>query len=641
MSKTPVAVYDFAMLLKFIPTWAGALWASLFFLLATGCAGPRSHLATADRVAAEIIADKQQQALGRTEPFTVLPAEDRLRQRLLQAQDLPLSHPASAGRPGLDSLAHWPDSGYGEMPPTTSPDSDLAAPEDVLHLSLRDALQVAAANSREYQSAKERVFRAALALDLERNTFRNILSGFGQGGLSTDLGGEQSRTGIESSGVAALSRAFETGAALTTQIALDLVRLLNPDSSSSLGIQADASVSIPLWRGAGAHIAGEPLLLAEREVVYVIWEFERFKHTFVVTVASNYLGVLNQLDQVENAEDNYRRLVSSTRRARRLADAGRLPEIQVDQAVQDELRARDRWVSARQSYARTLDGFRVSLGLPPDARVELDRQELQSLAALARQRLEGGMAVKSAAAGKIPPADAPIELAEPDMRNAGPYELPEAEALRLAFEHRLDLLLTQERIFDAQRAVIVAADALRGELTLLGRAVAGERRSLGSADLPDARLRPDSGFYSALLSIDLPLERTAERNAFRLSYLGLEQRLRELQEQEDRIKSEVRGGLRDLVQFRESLQIQAQALTVAQRRVDSTNLFLQAGRAEIRDLLEAQEALVGARNALTSALVSYRIAELELQRDMGVLQVDERGIWQEYQPREILHDGRE
>jgi outer membrane protein TolC len=457
--------------------------------------------------------------------------------------------------------------------------------------------------------------------------------------MSMDRGGDRTITGVEIGADAGISRVFQTGAAVTTQIAFDLVNLLNAGGASSLGLQADASIAIPLWRGAGRHIAAEPLLQAERDVVYAIWEFERFKHVFAVNVASNYLNVLRQLDQVENAEDNYRRLVSSTRRARRLADAGRLPEIQVDQAVQDELRARDRWIFARQAYARTLDNFRVSLGLPPDARVDLSREELQHLAALARERLDTERADRSAAAGKVPPADAPIVLAEPDMTHAGPYELPEKFALALAFGHRLDLRLSQERIFDAQRAVVVAADALKGELTLFGRAIAGERRSLGSAGLPDARLRPESGFYSALLSIDLPIERTAERNAFRAVYLNLEQRVRDLQEQEDRVKSEIRNRLRDLVEFREGLQIQAQALAVAQRRVESTSLFLQAGRAEIRDLLEAQEALVGAQNALTAALVSYRVAELELQRDMGVLQVDERGLWTEFDPLEIHYEG--
>ena len=43
---------------------------------------------------------------------------------------------------------------------------------------------------------------------------------------------------------------------------------------------------------------------------------------------------------LEESEENYRRLIASARRARRLADAGRLPEFQLDQALQDELRAR-------------------------------------------------------------------------------------------------------------------------------------------------------------------------------------------------------------------------------------------------------------------------------------------------------------
>jgi outer membrane protein TolC len=55
---------------------------------------------------------------------------------------------------------------------------------------------------------------------------------------------------------------------------------------------------------------------------------------------------------------------------------------------------------------------------------------------------------------------------------------------------------------------------------------------------------------------------------------------------------------------------------------------------QIRDLLEAQDALLSAQNGLTSALVSYRVAELELQADMGLLKIDEKGLWQEYSPGE-------
>ncbi len=62
----------------------------------------------------------------------------------------------------------------------------------------------------------------------------------------------------------------------------------------------------------------------------------------------------------------------------------------------------------------------------------------------------------------------------------------------------------------------------------------------------------------------------------------------------------------------------------------SISLFMEAGRAETRDLLEAQDALLAAQNNLTSAGVNYRIAELEIQRDMGVITVTDTGLWKEY-----------
>jgi outer membrane protein TolC len=97
------------------------------------------------------------------------------------------------------------------------------------------------------------------------------------------------------------------------------------------------------------------------------------------------------------------------------------------------------------------------------------------------------------------------------------------------------------------------------------------------------------------------------------------------------------NDLRSLFEARENLFIQAQAVRLAQKRVKSVNLFLEAGRAQMRDLLEAQDSLLGAQNSLTSAVVNYRVTELELQRDMGLLKVDENGLWQEYSPEMITN----
>ena len=75
-------------------------------------------------------------------------------------------------------------------------------------------------------------------------------------------------------------------------------------------------------------------------------------------------------------------------------------------------------------------------------------------------------------------------------------------------------------------------------------------------------------------------------------------------------------------------------MAVAEKRVRSVDLYIEAGRAEIRDLLEAQDALLSAQNSLTAAVVDYRVAELEIQRDMGLLEINANGLWREFTPEE-------
>jgi outer membrane protein TolC len=595
-----------------------------------GCRSAATYRQGADRVAGEIVQEKQMEALDRTEPFTIEPPSDTLRKRLLLGQNLPRTGPASLGSDNLEPIPHWPEEENAGQPGAAQGDEPPWLARDPMTLSLLESLQVGARNSRDYQTRKEEVFRTALDLDLERDEFRSTFAGLLEGLLGTERVGEGRVTGAEASAEGSITRRLKSGAELTGLIALDLVKLLTQDRSSSLGIFADATVSIPLLRGSGKHIVTEPLTQAERDMVYAIWEFERFKRSFAVRVASDYLNVLQTMQELENAEENYRGLIASTRRARRLADSGRLPEFEYDQSVQNELRSRNRWIVAGENYHRRLDSFKVLLGLPSDAGIELDREELQRLAEDYENILITGAVVERKET--VPPADALIILREPSREEAGPLELEEDLAIGMALENRLDLMTAEGKVYDAQRKVVVAADALRAELTFLGSAAAGERRSIGSADLPNAELDLERGRASALLTLDLPLERTLERNLYRESYISLERAVRNLQELEDQVKLEVRNNLRDLMESRESVRIQVQAVELARRRVKSTDLFLQAGRAQIRDLLEAQEALLNTQNALASALVSYRVAELDLQRDIGLLEVDETGLWREYSP---------
>jgi len=607
---------------------------SLIICFQTGCRSAVEHRLEADAVVADIIHEKTERLFDRPQKLDIERPSDTLRRRLLLEQGLIFTDEASLGTDRLEPIEHWPEDNY---PAQWSLDPLILLEQDKsLKLSLIQALQIGARNSFAYQTQKEDVFREALALDLQRNEFRNIFSGEAQSKISGDTTGDRAESGTLNSGEVGLSRKFGQGAELSMALAADIANLLTAGGASSLGIAGDASISIPLLRGSGRHIVTEPLTQAERNVVYAIYQFERFKRTLAVDIASDYLAVLKQLDEVQNSRENYRSLIASARRSRRLADAGRLKEIQVDQANQNELRARQRWIRAEQAYEKRLDSFKSLLGLPPDAEIELDRADLEKLVAPTSQIKEEITLRKALQRDEpTPPADALIELVEPSRENAGPLEIDEFLAMRLALDNRLDLRVTQGRVYDAQRAVVIAADDLGAELTFLGSGELGARRTITTADLANAQLRVGKATYSALVTLDLPFERTEERNIYRNSFIGLERAVRSVQILEDRIKLAVLNELRDLLEARESLYIQAGAVLVAEKRVKSVNLFLEAGRAEIRDLLEAQEALLSAQNELTAAVVNYRIAELKLQRDMGVLKIDEKGLWQEFKPEGI------
>ena len=594
-------------------------------LIPLGCRSPVEHRSEADKVAAEIITAKQKEALGETEPFSIERPSDILRRRLLEQQNLAVSSEASLGTDRLKPVEHWPDSDYLKAKSSGNSEDSPVEPNKPVKLSLVQALQVGARNSPEYQSRKEDVFRTALALDLTRHNFENIFNAGADSQLSTDT----TATNLDSSAAGGVSRTLKNGIDMSTSIAVNLMNLLTQGGASSMGLSADASVSIPLMRGSGEHIAAEPLTQAERDVIYELWDFERYKRTFSVGVARGYFNVLRQMDGVSNAEDNYRSAVASSRWSRRRADAGRIREIEVDQAIQRELGARNSWISAQEQLKSTLDSFKNTIGLPTDARIKLDPNDLVQLRGRASTILEEMRTTSQQGISETaPPADAPIELIPASYEDAGPMEIDESLGVKLALENRLDLQKAIGSVYDAQREVVVRADALRAGLTL-----GGTGRVSDTDD--DGNLRFDRGQYAALLTLDLPAERTRERNEYRNSLLNLEQATRSVQSLEDQIKLSIRSELRTLLESRESLKIQAQSVVVAEKRVRANTIFLEAGRTEIRYLLESQDSLLSAQNSLTRAVVDYRIAELELQRDLGLLKVNEQGLWREFSPEVI------
>ena len=295
MDEVPQTFCD--SLVTVILTWTAAV-------ILAGCQTPGDYRVDVDRKAHGIIAETQEQVLGRKGPFSIERPCDTLRRQLIEQASLPGTGPASLGSDKLPPVAHWPEDGYLSF--SVSQGQTLSSLAGPLTLSLVKALEVGAGNSSDFQTKKEAVFQAALVLYLEQDSFRNSLLGQIQSLVSSDASKDSTEHGTLTRSNLIGTRQFENGMQLTTALAVDLATLFTSGGSSSFGIKGDVSLSIPLLRGSGQHIVTEPLQQAERNVVYALLEFERFKKEFAVSVGSDYLTILKQLDIVKNVQEDYR-----------------------------------------------------------------------------------------------------------------------------------------------------------------------------------------------------------------------------------------------------------------------------------------------------------------------------------------------
>ncbi|MFZ0033776.1 MAG: TolC family protein [Sedimentisphaerales bacterium] len=451
-------------------------------------------------------------------------------------------------------------------------------------ISLAQAAAMATAHNRDYQKQKEDLYLMALDLTLERHKFATQWFGTFDSTYTRNSADEtlnhQSNLGF--------NQLLADGAQISASIAYDWLRYLTGDPRASIGSVLSATLTQPLLRGSGRKIVQENLTLAERKVLYQIRSFNRHRQDFVVSIVSDYYHILQRRDTVTNAENNYKRRVESRQRLEMEADAGRTNRFEVDQAKQSELDAMDSYVRAQQSYQQDLDTFKLELALPTDANVELDQNELKALENIG-----------------ISPPDYTVDI-----------------AVETAIIQRLDLATSMDSIDDAVRKVMVTADGLGAQLDLVGGL------AVGSTPPTDySRLQFNRGTYSFGLNAGLPLDRKTERNAYRSALIELAQQQRQYENDLDTVKLQVRKAYRDLEQAAESYSIQRNSLDLAQKRVESTSLLLEAGRLTTRDLLDAQDALLLAQNNLTAALVSHAIAKLSFFRDIGILQVRPDGMW--------------
>lgn len=456
-------------------------------------------------------------------------------------------------------------------------------------LTLPQAVALATAQNREYQTQKEALYIMALDLRLTRHDFEYQFFGGASGGYnagSDNAGNDNELVGVESN--IGFKRLLAGGTRISTELAAAWVDVLTGNLRGGIASILSATVTQPLLRGSDRKVVLENLTQAERDTLYQVRSFNRFRKTFVVSVISRYYGILQKYDAMENARNNYITLAWLYERVEKLANAGRVPLLELDRIRQEKLQASNIYSQAEKDYKQALDEFKIVLGLPTTAELQLDENEFEAIRT--------------------------VEMIEPDFT--------EAKVIEAALLQRLDLVNSADAIIDAQRKVYVATDGFRAEANLIGTAgvTSSNRADRGTL----VWMREE---YGLGIELNLPLDRVPEQNIYRKALITLNQRQREYELAADTIALEVRQAHRDLTEAAERYKVLLEALELAQQRFNNTFLLLQHGKASSRRVLQAQGDLFNAQNDAGLALLDYTIATLNFYRDTGAIQVLPDGMW--------------
>ncbi|GMU24387.1 MAG: hypothetical protein AMXMBFR13_44610 [Phycisphaerae bacterium] len=474
-------------------------------------------------------------------------------------------------------------------------------------LSLEEVLAYAFRHSRAYQDAKQDLYLAALDLTLERFLWTPQLVGELSAVHSSFQELTERRRGeptlepdrtFDAVAQVGASQRLPLGGTITAQVIDRWMRDLRDKITEGETGQTVLEANIPLLRGAGL-VAMESLFQAERNLIYAIRTFEGFRRNLAVQIAGDYFNLQQLRQEIVNTEQSIAAFAEEARRAEALWRGGRRIALDVQRAEQDRLVAANRRIDALEQYQSALDAFKVLLGMPPEEQVDI------------------------------------MFPGEPDATGPDPSlgtlseglrmpSVSEDEAIDVGLKYRLDLLNDFDRIGDAQRGVRIAENNLLPDLAATSSVLMNtDPDRLGTFKYDGERT-----VWNVGLTLELPLNRQAERNALRRSHLVKAQVERDYEQARDLVILQVRRAMRRVIQQKNSLEIQAMNRDLAlERREQFLVLLRTTGEISNRDLVEAENALLSARNRLAQAQAQLNLAILQFRRDTATLRIDEQGQW--------------
>ncbi len=204
----------------------------------------------------------------------------------------------------------------------------------------------------------------------------------------------------------------------------------------------------------------------------------------------------------------------------------------------------------------------------------------------------------------------------------GTMDFPDIEkVIQIGLENRHDLMNVRAQVMDARRKVEISANRLESSLDLVFQG----RQGLN----PDAKANTQ---HSAGVQFTSPLDQVIERNSYRESLITYQRARRTYMEQEDRIKLAIRTSWRQIKVQEYRLEIDRTTVRTAALQYHSAALQAAAPQQSTNNnnalnLVSALDSLLQAQNSLVADWVTYEANRLNIFRDMGIMEIDPRGVW--------------
>lgn len=248
-------------------------------------------------------------------------------------------------------------------------------------LSLEDIVDLAQINSREYQTAKETLYRAALRLSLERFDYQHK---FSTNGHSTDSNYTHDRTAGVTVNTLSVPTTFSadkmlvTGGDFLARFANSVLLTFNGPQGFAADIGSDLlfDFSQSVFQ---RDVRFESLTQADRDVIYAARTLGRFRKTLFTQLADQYYSLLINYRQIEIGAQNYFSVVRTFRQAEAEFNAGLLPRLQVDLIEANVFDGLSALITRCNALEQALDVLKIRIGLPTETPVNLDLTELEQL----------------------------------------------------------------------------------------------------------------------------------------------------------------------------------------------------------------------------------------------------------------------